>query len=538
MRTFTTVIALTLFPVFVSAQAIEAWASRYSFTTGTDNAKAMALDDSCNVYVTGSSVSGGPGTEDYNTVKYNTFGIQQWVKRYNGPAGGVDIGRAIAVDPAGYIYVTGSSAVASGYSDCLTIKYDLNGDTLWTARYNGTGNKNDIAYAIAVDDSGNVYITGSTEGTVGTHGIYEDYITIKYNTSGVQMWASQYNGPGGDFDAAYSVAVDGSGNVIVTGESGGGSSSSSDPYQDYATVKYSVTGTLVWAKRYNGLLTTANDQATRVVTDNTDNVYVTGRSEGITSYDDYLTIKYNAAGTLQWTARYNGSANDNDEAKSLSVDTAGNCFVTGIAFGGSSTGFDMVTVKYNTSGSESWARTFDLLSTDDDGGYWIEVDTVSNVYVTGYALSASTAKDYVTAKYDSSGTMLWSINYSNSNAVGSSDIPSCLKVDQYGDVYVTGMSALDYATVKYSESTGYNAVVAPEIYFNIFPNPGNGLFHMKGAAPGSTVDITDNTGRIVYSALYSTDQIAVQLDAGIYIVAVTTPDGIRSTAKMVIENAK
>ena len=360
MKTIFTFISLFFISLLSYAQVSQVWESRYSNSGGTDNPYSMALGDSNNVYVTGSSVSGGAGTEDYATVKYNTNGVKQWVKRYNGSGGGVDIARAIAADYYGNSYVTGSSAVVSGATDIVTIKYDLNGDTLWTARYNGIANKNDIGYAIAVDDSENVYVTGSSEGTIGVHGIFEDYITIKYDSAGTLKWAKPYNGPGTDFDVAYSICVDYLGNVIVTGESGGGSVSSSDSHQDYATIKYSPTGGIVWTKRYNGTIASSDDKANRVAVDTSGNIYVTGKSEGTSSYHDFLTVKYSASGKELWTKRFNGSGNSNDDAKSIALDDSSNCYVTGSVYNGSTAGLDIETIKYDSTGKEVWAKAFNI----------------------------------------------------------------------------------------------------------------------------------------------------------------------------------
>jgi len=85
----------------------------------------------------------------------------------------------------------------------------------WVARYNGPGNSNDNAWSLAVDGSGNVYVTGSSD----VSGTGRDYATVKYNSSGVQQWVARYNGPGNSSDNARSLAVDGSGSVYVTGES-------------------------------------------------------------------------------------------------------------------------------------------------------------------------------------------------------------------------------------------------------------------------------------------------------------------------------
>src|SRR3972149_4440123 len=87
----------------------------------------------------------------------------------------------------------------------------------WVTRFNGTGNNMDIANAIVVDGSGNVYVTGHSIGS----GTSYDYVKIKYNTDGVWQWGQAYNGPGDGDDEAKSIAVDGAGNVYVTGQSFG-----------------------------------------------------------------------------------------------------------------------------------------------------------------------------------------------------------------------------------------------------------------------------------------------------------------------------
>ncbi|MBE0433897.1 SBBP repeat-containing protein, partial [candidate division WOR-3 bacterium] len=102
-------------------------------------------------------------------------------------------------------------------------------DTAWVGRYNGPGNDYDEATSLAVDEQGNVYVTGSSIGS----GTSLDYATIKYDSAGVEQWVQRYNGPANGDDWATSLAVDGQGNVYVTGPSIGSGTS-----LDYATIKY------------------------------------------------------------------------------------------------------------------------------------------------------------------------------------------------------------------------------------------------------------------------------------------------------------
>jgi hypothetical protein len=137
----------------------------------------------------------------------------------------------------------------------------------------------------------------------------------------------------------------------------------------------------------------------------------------------------------------------------------------------------MVTVKYNSAGVQQWVNSYNGPANGDDGSRSIQVDTSSNVYVTGYSAGSLTAHDFATLKYNSSGVMQWSVRYTNGDLSGSGDDPATIKVDNAGNVYVSGMSALDYATVKYSVTTGIEKKSNDHpVSFSLeqnFPNPFN-----------------------------------------------------------------
>ena len=138
-----------------------------------------------------------------------------WTNRYNGPGNGDDAASAVAVDGSNNVIVTGYSTGSGSAYDYATIKYSSAGVPLWTNRYNGPGNGDDDACAVAVDGSNNVIVTGYSTGSGSAY----DYATIKYSSAGVPLWTNRYNGPGNGDDDAHAVAVDGSNNVIVTGYS-------------------------------------------------------------------------------------------------------------------------------------------------------------------------------------------------------------------------------------------------------------------------------------------------------------------------------
>ncbi|HEV8506355.1 MAG TPA: SBBP repeat-containing protein [Chitinophagaceae bacterium] len=190
--------------------------------------------------VTGTSFAGSDplGEEDYLTIKYSPAGVQQWTARYNGPISEPDRATAIAVDKSGNSYVTGYSRGVG--LDIATIKYNSNGTQQWVARYDGPAHSSDIAYAIALDNAGNVYVAGSDQAILYN----TDFCTIKYNSSGVQQWEARYASATKDNDEAYAIAVDGSSNAYVTGYINGVS-----PSWDIATIKYNSSGAQQWVEK-------------------------------------------------------------------------------------------------------------------------------------------------------------------------------------------------------------------------------------------------------------------------------------------------
>ncbi len=438
----------------------ESWVARHEGLYN-DLARDIVVDDSGNVYVTG--VSGNATSLDYETIKYDPFGNEIWVAYYDGPGNLDDIAYDLAIDRSGNVYVTGSSMETM--DDFVTVKYDASGNEQWIARYDGPGNEVDVAWALAVDDSGNVYVTGWSWGTSSL-----DYATIKYGSSGDEVWVERYNGPANGIEYAWDIALDGSGGVYVTGWSRG------QYNEDFATIKYDASGNEQWIARYNGP-GNSFDGANALAVDDLGNVYVTGYSVGTMSQTDYLTIKYDELGVEQWVSRYSGPGDESDEAYSVVVDGFGSVYVTGRSVNTSS---DYTTVKYDSSGDELWAASYDGPGNHDDGAWSLAVDVLGNVYVTGNSSGSGTLSDYATIKYDPSGNEQWVARY---NGPGNDqDIAWAIAVDGSGNVYVTGGSEgsgtfSDFATIKYLQPPSYvNDPGTLPTLFSLgqnYPNPFN-----------------------------------------------------------------
>jgi hypothetical protein len=373
------------------------WATSFAgVSTFQNSPSAIAVDVSGNVYVAGAICTGAAYDEvggatctysDYATIKYDPNGVQLWVARYNGTGFGPDGAAAVAVDSSGNVYVTGTSYGADSLPHYATLKYDSNGNTIWVARYNGPGNGSDYAQAIGVDSSGNVYITGGSTGVSTSL----DYATIKYDSAGNQLWVARYDGPASGNDFAVALAVGTSGNVYVTGSSGGIGTS-----DDYATIKYDSTGNQLWLARYDGPAH-GTDQPAAIALGPNENVHVTGASTGTNTSSDYATVQYDSNGNQIWVARYVGPAGGYDAATSIAVDGVGRVNVTGHSVG-IGTGYDYATIQYSPQGATNWVDRYDGPSHSDDWGVALAVDPSGNVYVTGTSLAPVTNNDWATLK--------------------------------------------------------------------------------------------------------------------------------------------
>jgi uncharacterized delta-60 repeat protein len=366
-----------------------AWARTYNGSGNlVDWARAVAIDTSYNVYVTGKSYGSGTGY-DYVTIKYTSEGDTVWLRGYNGPGNSTDDANAIAVSDSGYVYVTGSSSGSGTSTDYATIKYDPDGDTIWVRRFNGPEDYIDYASAMALDGQQNIYVTGSSYDTAG----HLDYLTIKYAPNGDTLWMRRYKGPGEAYDEACAIAVDSIGNAYVTGYSTG-----SGTLQDYATIRYYPNGDTAWVRRYNGPAD-SSDYARDIVIDDSGFVYVTGYSDSTGTYQDCLTIKYDSSGNEVWMRRYDYGVSGTDQPNDLAIDGSGNVYVAGYSGSGGTAGLDYATIKYHSNGDTVWVMRYNGPASGSDYAQALAVDDSGNVYVTGYSEGSGTGDDYCTIKY-------------------------------------------------------------------------------------------------------------------------------------------
>jgi hypothetical protein len=380
----------------------------------------------------------------------DAVGAQAWVQRFTGSPGAGGNARGIAVDGSGNVFVAGSWA-----NDFATVKYSNAGVPLWTNRYHGPGAGSDVAHAIAIDGSGNVFVTGDSANTDNPPPYDRDYATIKYSGAGVPLWTNRYQI---FFDDAHAtaLAVDASGNVVVTGYSGG---------SGVATIKYSNTGVPLWTNifHYSG----AFPYVANIALDSNANVFVAGSAIGPGGGDDFLTFKCSSSGALLWTNRFNGSGNGDDYVNDIALDGNGNVFVTG---GSAASGqIEFVTIKYSNNGVPAWTNRYKGFGNSTYGGAGeIAVDSGGNVIVTGASVGSGTFNDFAAVKYSNAGVAIWTNRYNRIY----DDVPIGLAVDRSDNVFVSGYST-DGNTLRYDNTVVAYSSTGQFLWSNIYNGPGN-----------------------------------------------------------------
>jgi len=345
-------------------------------------------------------------------------------------------------------------------------------DQVWLQRYDGPGHSNDVANAVTVDGAGNVAVTGGSQNANGDY----DYYTAKYAPDGTLLWEHRHDGPSHGDDLATAVAVDGVGNVIVTGYSFdvAGYPNLCWGNSQFYTAKYDAAdGHLLWEHPGpdRGGFCLVLESTIFVAVDNNGDIIVSGTALVPTA--GYYAAKYAAAdGHLVWEARYTPSDWHEAVVSGAALDSAGNVIVTGGSYSGPPPyDEDFYTVKYAaTDGHVLW----DVLHSEGPGhirehSTGVVADKDGNVIITGlsydyYAPNPSLVSYYYTAKYAAAdGQLLWEQRY-QTPVWG----PAVVAVDGIGNVGIAAASPpnlgnpLAFAfAAKYAAGDGHQLWLEP-----------------------------------------------------------------------------
>jgi len=259
----------------LSGNGTEIWTNAETSFTGNSQAVKLAVNNTDDVYITG-YVSAG-SSADMVLIKYNENGGKIFQQVIGGE--GEDKAWGIAVDDdEDCVIISGNFTNPAGNSDCYTAKFNSTGNILWYNLYNGTGNSEDKAWGIAVDDDEDaIYINGSTTDFYAN----VNYITIKYNSSGNQVWAAEYNGTGNGRDQANAIGLIYQNGTVSEVVSAGESIGINNNF-DYATIRYNAaTGEEISASRYSLSSNTDDKPLDIAISISNGRIYLTGFSQYI-----------------------------------------------------------------------------------------------------------------------------------------------------------------------------------------------------------------------------------------------------------------
>ena len=363
-----------------------------------------------------------------------------WMRLYNGPDNLRDNARSLALDDSGNVYVTGQSYVTGVRTRIATLKYSADGTLRWAAFYDRQANFTTGGARVAVGPAGAIYVAGTTTGS----GIQSDITTVKYTPLGDTVWARFLDGAAHSNDAAVGLGLDAAGNVYVTGQVYDQVTSS-----DFAVVKYDAAGNEQWVSYFRGA--TRNDYPVAAATDSAGNVHVVGTSEGPDTTSRIATVKFSPAGDTLWARFYQHASRSIEVPGGVAVDAAGNVFAAGADID-PTTNYDFVVIKYNPDGLEQWVRRYDEAAGMDLASP-VAVDGAGAVYVAGQCEDSTGTAVCTVVKYDADGNLRWVRRYRSGDFTGA----RAVALDERANVYVGGFCQVTDTTevpllVKYDSA--------------------------------------------------------------------------------------
>jgi Subtilase family len=300
---------------------------------------------------------------------------------------------------------------------------------------NTSGNPLGLEWSNSITNANNQLITVGNSLIVGQGA---NILLTKYNNDGTTAWQSNFNTMGSNNDYGISLIEDINGNLFVVGTT----DNSTATNYDVVIIKYNTLGTLLWSQTYN---TTFNkmDIGTDIKLDATGNIYICASSEGNTTSMDYLLLKYNTTGTLTWASRYD-YASLIEIPIGLDIDAGGNIIIAG-ASASSATNWDYTIAKFNAAGTYLGDARTPTLGNGFDQPLDFAKDAFGNFIITGKVSTNGINYDVKTIKLSNTFSVLWS---NEIDIAGFDDQGSSIDVDAIGNVYVGGFGTKNNTNTK------------------------------------------------------------------------------------------
>jgi hypothetical protein len=372
---------------------------------------------------------------------------------------GVEIAHRMAIHSSG-VYVAGYTTGEldgphRGGGDSFIRKYHPEGDVLWADQFGS--NLDDIAYDVAVDGSGRVYVVGATSGSLaGSRGGFDGFVR-KYNANGTLQWTRQFGTA--TYDRAWGAAADASGNLYVVGETTGSLGGAYQGGFDAFVRKYSASGDVLWTRQIG---TSWDEAGQGVAVDATGAAYVTGYTSGElqgtnSGGGDVFLRKYDPMGNVIWTRQF-GTV-EWEVGFGVAASSAGNVYVVGYTLGsiaGGNAGFEDAFIrKYSGDGVKLWTSQFG--SPGEDYARSVAVDDTDRAYVIGFTEGSlegpnAGANDTFVRKYRASGTVAWATQF----GTAASDLGYAVATLTGSQVFVAGGTA---GTLVGANQGGFDAFI-------------------------------------------------------------------------------
>jgi hypothetical protein len=398
------VVTLAVLLVALSAPAVASaaggliWARGVEIGLDDEGFLDLAKGPGGAIYATGRA-NATAGSSDLLVAKFSSTGRLLWRRVYNGPAGGFDVGRAIAVDGDGNAVVTGVSDSVLHGPDAITIKYSPSGRRLWTKRYNGMADDVDEGADVAMTGSG-AAVVAMTSTVMGGKNI----VVIKYRVGGGIAWEAMWAGPGAD-DEARSLALDARGRVYVAGVA-----ETFTTGLDAVLLRVDGDGTVKWHKMYDGAAH-LDDWGSRVVVRG-GFVYLAGVAERVGGKPCFLAVKYGLLGGFKW-ARVSDIAGDVDSSVGVWVDADGDVSLSGDLSVSGPEGKRGGIVSWNRYGVFRWQRTYYAVTRGEAAGYSAMTGASAGaVYCAGW-VKRGAAYDSLVVKYRKDGRRIWARSFNS-----------------------------------------------------------------------------------------------------------------------------